>query len=64
MRVVYEFVPPDSNDEKAMAQGLDRAFDVLFDAVLRVESDARKLSQKSKKNKMVLASEAPLDNFA
>jgi hypothetical protein len=42
LKVSYEFVPSDPAEEKTVAQGLDRAFDVLFEAVLKAESDARK----------------------
>ncbi len=62
LRVVYKFASPDPANEKTVAQRLDRAFDVLFEAVLEAESDARKLPQISKQNKAVLAPEPMLDN--
>ncbi len=62
LKLVYQFAPPNTADEKTIQEEVNRAFDVLFDAVLAAKSDVGKATPVSKENKTILAVKPQLDN--
>ena len=43
LKILYEFIPSDPAEKEKARQGMDGAFDILFDAVFKAELNALKL---------------------
>jgi len=58
LKISYEFIEQDSGEGR-----LERAFDVLFDIVLKAELDVPKPCGMPKRNKIFFSRESVFDNL-